>query len=359
MNVIIVSPSYIPTDTRVIEEANILKNNGYNVFLLGINEKEERGSMNGMDYFLLEKSNNPFVLWNRLLSWSGWGNYDKAIIGDLYFALLIPFLKKKKYTVIADAHELASGVYDVYNSPLKRFYWKLIEHLCVPYADGFITVSDSIADYYERIFKNDVPVFYNLSPMYKEEEIDKENGKFRYIYAGGIMKGRDIDKIVQSAYIIKNKGYNNIECVIAGGGSYLSQLKKIDKEGIVYFTGFLNSIELYKEILRSNVGIVSLKGNVPNHKYSMPNKLFLYLSAKIPVLVPDYEEMSNYVRKNGCGKILYDFSAEEIAKNIIYLYENIKEYERIKNIVRKNRDKFIWKYQEKRFIEYIESVWEK
>ena len=53
-----------------------------------------------------------------------------------------------------------------------------------------------------------------------------------------------------------------------------------------------------------------------NHDYCMPNKLFEYAMAGLPVLVSNMKDMSELVSKNNMGAVISDFSAAGINRAI-------------------------------------------
>ncbi len=350
-NVIIIAPSYIPSDIRVIEEGKIL-NKYYNVKLVGIGEKSEKGEISGIEYIIIKKGKNIFSLLKNIITNDIWEQSKKVIVGDLYLMPIIPFLKAKGYKIIGDAHEYASGVWDVYNNPFKRFVWRVLEYTTLKLCDGMITVSKGISDYYSHIIRKRVPVFYNLSP-FEGDKIKRNDDKIIFVYAGGVVKGRGLDKLVRAFCNVKNK---KILLKIVGGGSYLEELKKVACNSIE-FTGFVKHDEMYKHILDADIGIVSLEGDVPNHWYSMPNKLFWYLSAGLPVIVPNYKEMSSFVSKSDIGWL---YENERDLENILHIVINNKNvYMRKRENAIANKSRYIWKVQEKKFVDYVRSIWEK
>ena len=51
----------------------------------------------------------------------------------------------------------------------------------------------------------------------------------------------------------------------------------------------------------ADVGICGVDNVCLSYYYSLPNKLFEYLHAGVPVLVPEWPEMLRIVKEYGCG----------------------------------------------------------
>ncbi len=90
---------------------------------------------------------------------------------QLYYAndldTLLPFYliaNLKGGSVIYDSHELFTEVPELLNSPFKRKIWLSLERFLVPKVDAMITVNQSIADIYEKLYQRKVFVVRNIPP---------------------------------------------------------------------------------------------------------------------------------------------------------------------------------------------------
>jgi glycosyltransferase involved in cell wall biosynthesis len=54
-----------------------------------------------------------------------------------------------------------------------------------------------------------------------------------------------------------------------------------------------------------------------NYRYALPNKIFDYLHANVPVIVADLPEMRNLIKKHPIGEILTERTHKILAKTII------------------------------------------
>jgi glycosyltransferase involved in cell wall biosynthesis len=70
--------------------------------------------------------------------------------------------------------------------------------------------------------------------------------------------------------------------------------------------------ELLMQMSRHSAGLVGSPYPLDDFKDSMPNKLFEYVSAGLPVIVINSPEASKYVEENGLGVSIQD--ASEVGK---------------------------------------------
>jgi glycosyltransferase involved in cell wall biosynthesis len=122
--------------------------------------------------------------------------------------------------------------------------------------------------------------------------------------------------------------------LIVGGGDVIGNLKKIvgdnNLEDRVWFITKQPIEILRKYTAASNLGITLDKANNINYKLSLPNKLFDYIHAGIPVLSSDLPELKNIVVGYDIGKISPDHNPLNISKLIdemLFSDEQIKKWE--------------------------------
>ncbi len=66
----------------------------------------------------------------------------------------------------------------------------------------------------------------------------------------------------------------------------------------------------------ADVGVHPMVGGAPNHEAAMPNKLFEYLHAGLPLVVSDVREMARFVRENGIGEVFRSGDVSDLARAV-------------------------------------------
>ena len=79
-----------------------------------------------------------------------------------------------------------------------------------------------------------------------------------------------------------------------------------------------------------------------NYRFSLPNKLFDYLSAGIPVIAGSLPEVKKIVEENECGIIISDISPQEISNALIKVRDDHKYLNNLKKNAIHASEKLIW-----------------
>jgi glycosyltransferase involved in cell wall biosynthesis len=89
----------------------------------------------------------------------------------------------------------------------------------------------------------------------------------------------------------------------------------------VVFKGFIPVEEAMKFSADCLAGI-AIYDDLPNHRNSMPTKIFEYMSVGLPVITSNFPDYIEIILKNKCGFCLQPDDIENIATTIIDLYNN-------------------------------------
>jgi len=81
----------------------------------------------------------------------------------------------------------------------------------------------------------------------------------------------------------------------------------------VRFFGPIPNDELLYYTASADVGLCVIRGQSLSYRWSMPNKLFEYMMAGIPVVASDFEEMGRVVREEGVGTVCNPDDPQSIA----------------------------------------------
>lgn len=323
------------TDQRVHRTCCTLINAGFDVVLVG------RKLPNSLPLNRVYKTKRMRLLFNK--GFLFYAEYNLRLFFFLLFNkkthlfandvdTLIPnylVSKIQNKPLVFDSHELFSEVPELVNRPLIKFIWGKIEDYFIPKLKYNITVSDSIANYYLQKYNSHFEVIRNV-PIKKEVEDDKAtNIKLNnnaIIYQGALNKGRGIELMIETMSYL-----NDVTLYIVGTGDISDDLKQLvkskDLSKKIYFLGKVLPNELAKITKQASVGISLEEDLGLNYRYALPNKLFDYIQAKIPVLVSDFPEMKNLVLHYKVGEIITKRSPEKIAEKIKLMLNNKNCYQ--------------------------------
>jgi glycosyltransferase involved in cell wall biosynthesis len=199
----------------------------------------------------------------------------------------------------------------------------LIEKVFIRFTDYVLVTGEMDADFLLQKYKGINTILLRNLPGYKSE-FDKIDLKKRFnilsqnkiiLYQGVILKGRGLLPIVNA--LSKIEGYS---LLILGDGVYQRELTDfIDKNnlfGKVTFGGKVTQTELLNFTASAEIGLAIIENISLSYYYALPNKLFEYIMAEIPVIVSDLPQMKNIVEKYNVGVVVDPNRIEDLLKGL-------------------------------------------
>jgi glycosyltransferase involved in cell wall biosynthesis len=202
---------------------------------------------------------------------------------------------KPKVKLIYDSHELAT-------KQGKRWiittYISIIEKIAFKFVDKTITVSPSIAEWFEYNYKIPKPsVVLNcpnkLNAVVKKNifretfGIDK-NSKI-FLYQVGLFQKRGIPLILET---FKNLDKEKYSVVFMGYGPMENEIQNASKSyPNIFFHPAVNQNELLDYTSSADWGLVLIENSCLSYYYCLPNKLFECVQAEIPVIASNLKEL--------------------------------------------------------------------
>jgi glycosyltransferase involved in cell wall biosynthesis len=236
---------------------------------------------------------------------------------------LVAIIKSRKLAV--DAHEYFTEVPEVKDRPFIKYCWHMVAKYCLPTTTLRFTVSMSLAEELERVYKVPFEVIRNV-PSKKSVLQDDRNKKI-IIYQGDLNPGRGIEPCIKAMKHVDAMLY------IAGDGPMMQALKILAKqEGVadkVVFYGYINATELHELTSNAWLGINLLDSTSKSYYFSLSNKFFNYVQARIPQLCSKLPEYA-YLNTIHQVAIFCEYDAQNIASAINNLMQNATQYEAIK-----------------------------
>ena len=183
--------------------------------------------------------------------------------------------------------------------------------------------------------------------------------KFVVFYHGVFTPSRGLDKTLQAVKII-NRKYSDIVIFLLGNGPAEESLKEyIIKESLqknVVIHPKVEQKEVPAYIGLSDVGIVPLPNNI-YWRFQSPLKLLEYLSMNKVVILSDIPAHRTVVNSKTCAIYLNQVSPEDIARAIIYSYENKSKLSSWGSIGRKIIEKdYTWDKVARNLESYLNSL---
>ncbi len=341
MRIILCVTNDVVTDQRVNRIASSLKKLPSEISILGIKRRKSLPLTNvkfhvKRFHLVFQKGPLFYAEFNlKLFFYLLFSASDIVVANDLD-TLPAAYLacKVKRIPVVYDSHEYFTGLPELVNRPLIRNVWVRIERSILPKIRYAYTVSNSIANLYHESYGIQMSTVRNLPYQIPEVKDKNDTSEKVIIYQGALNMGRGLELAIPAM-----KFMSNCRLLIAGSGYLGDELKKLTiSSGIsdkIEFLGLLPPEELMKYTTRAHLGI-SLEENFGlNYYHALPNKVFDYIQARIPVLVSDIPGMAAIVREYDVGMVTDARDPESLAMTFkTMLFDEEKRHN-----WRKNADK--------------------
>lgn len=351
-------PSPMTNESRIFKESRFLSKN-YNfdkIILLGIWQeglkKEEVLEKNiyikRVSLFNLRKRSVMYLYYYLYVFLFIIFKKPKMInIHTLEFLPLALIAKIFRIKVIYDAHELETEKAN-FNGFRKKIS-KVIEKTFIKFTDRVIVVGEAIADHYKKMYPNMNRPFVVLNtPNYKEtnknnifrEKFNIKDEKIIFLYQGAISQSRGIQ-------ILLNTFKDSDKIIIfMGYGPLVDEVKRYSLEyNNIFYHEAVKPDVLLNYTSSADIGFCLIENICKSYDYCMPNKMFEYLMAGIPVVGSELFEMNKIINKFEVGKTI-DYTKSNKLKDLINEI-SISDLEKYKNNIENFKKKFNWEEQEK------------
>lgn len=357
------------TDQRVARTCSVFKELGYDVLLVGREQKKSQPLVK-RDYeckrmkLIFEQGPQFYFFFNvRLFFVLLFHKADVLLANDLdtlYPNYLVSKIKGIK--LIYDSHEIFCEVPELQANPAKKRIWEKLEKRIVPKLKYCITVNNSIANYFTNkykvpfIFLRNIPNYTKLEQVKSRTELQLPLDKKIIILQGaGINVQRGAEELVDAFEFLTD----DYLLLIIGSGDVILQLKenvvKKQLQNKVKFIDKIPSSELRHYTSNANLGITIDKDTNLNYHFSLPNKVFDYMHAGIPILASRLPEIEEIVSSNHIGTFIENHHPQHIAEKISE-FLNSSNYEVCKKNTGLAAEKYNWNNEKQKLINLIHET---
>lgn len=261
--------------------------------------------------------------------------------------------KIKRAVLVYDSHEYFTEVPELINRRFIRNIWLFIERVLLPKVKNSYTVNDSLAEIYSNKYKISMKVVRNLPTKIVPNNLCQGAlnfpGKRILLYQGSLNKSRGLELAIDAMQYIESA-----ILVIIGEGDISHQLHKqvveLNLSARVKFLGRISLDQLSIYTCGANLGL-SLEENAGlNYYYSLPNKLFDYIQAQVPVIASDFPETSKIIHKYNIGCTIIDRNPIQFAALINSIFNDPARYALWKSNLKNAAEELCWENEESRLL---------
>ena len=285
--------------------------------------------------------------------------YHSNDLDTLLANYLASILRRKP--IVYDSHEYFTGVPEIQNKTLVKKVWTTIENHIFPKLKYIFTVNQSIASLYEKQYGKKLKVIRNI-PRKKVWTINKskqeldlpENKRIIITQGAGINTDRGMEEALEAMLFLKDVCF-----VIIGNGDVIPKLKKrtleLNLEKSIIFKDKMPYEEMMLFTQHAEIGLSLDKNTNINYKLSLPNKIFDYIHAGVPILASKIKEVEAVITKHKIGLFIDNQEPKHIAQQIKRaLDENLKFKYRMN--IKNAALQFNWENEEKHLVEVYKRI---
>lgn len=349
------------TDQRVHRVCQFLEKAGFDALLVGRKQckslpLENRSYRTARMKLLFESGPLFYAEYNiRLFLFQLFHRSQLLVANDLD-TLLATWLasRLKGNPVVYDSHEYYCGTPELVNRPFVQGIWRRIERWIFPKLKDIITVNDSIASLYEKEYGKKLYVVRNI-PRKQNFEVSEtrkdlgipEEKTILLLQGAGINIDRGVEELVEAIQYVNE----NTILLIVGSGDVVDILKKKVKElELEEKTRFIPKVPFQKlkaYTANADFGLTVDKDTNINYRFSLPNKLFDYIHAGIPVIASRLPEIEKIITKYNIGTFIENHDPRHIAEVLNNAVEDKEKQVTWKENLAKARKELVWENEEK------------
>jgi len=305
------------------------------------------GGLKFLEFFLK-------VVWN-------YRRFDVIHCNDFegFMAGIMVKISRPKVKLVYDSHEYQREKFGL--TPFMKKVIGALERMFIPWSDVFITISPSIAKEYQRLYGIKSPFLVLNAPHFSGEIVPSQILKVKlglpastklFIYQGGFAKSRGIEVLIES---FTQERFRALHLVFMGSGPLKAIIAAAEqKSENIHLLPSVPYKDLIPFTASADAGFVSTQNICLNNYYCMPNKLFEYIHAEIPVLSNNLVECARITREENIGEVIGEYTPDGIWIAIQELLQ--KDRSVLNRNLKRAKKSYSWEVQEKVLFEAYSTI---
>ena len=244
--------------------------------------------------------------------------FDLIITHDLTLMPLACSIQSDTTKIMLDAREYYPRNYD------DQWLWRLLtkpvnEYLCKEYlhrCDKIITVSEGLAQEYAREYHVQPEVIMSL-PAFRDLAPIPTNGEtIRIIHHGNVSFSRRTELMIEMMDYVDERFSLDLMLLVGKGGYWNKIVSMVSRRKNVRIIPPVPMDQIVTFTIQYDIGLFLCPPTNFNLTYTLPNKFFEFIQARLAVAIGPSVEMKKIVEKYGCGIVSKDFAPQSLAQEL-------------------------------------------
>jgi len=324
----------LPYDFRVYREVCTLQKSGHDVTVVSTRFGDESlpPAWQDIDVRLIDidRTQSLRVLYPRF--WQQATKLASQERADVYHAHDLDALwpacraaRRNDAALVYDSHELFCEQSSLVHRPAIAFSWRLIEGRLIKRAHRVITVAPSISTQLQQTYNLDqAPVVLRNVPPYRKpvassylrQRLGIPTAAPLALYQGGFLTNNGLAEQITAMQHVDEAAH----LALLGSGPTEQELRdltsRLGLQDRVHFLPRVPFQALHEVTCSADIGLCIIKPAGRSFAWSMPNKLFEYMMAGLPVVGGDTPEIRRVIEETEAGIVVDPLHPEAMGAGI-------------------------------------------
>lgn len=257
---------------------------------------------------------------------------------------------------VFDAHEYFTEVPEVVHRPFVRRFWQLVESLFLPFYHCAYTVGPALAQLFTTKHGLNFGVIRNVPFRIPTAAIKPTSSTKTVLYQGALNEGRGIEAMIDAMAYLPS----HFHFVLAGEGD-LSDVLREQASSLgdrVQFLGLVEPAALKAHTQSAWLGLNLLENKGLSYYYSLANKFFDGVQARVPLLTMDFPEYRALCDQFPVALLVDQLDPKRLAQQLLELEQHPERYQAMVAACEAAAVEWNWEKEEENLLKIWQSVLE-
>jgi glycosyltransferase involved in cell wall biosynthesis len=285
---------------------------------------------------------------------------SKALMANDLDTLLPSFIisKFRRIPLIYDSHEYFTETPELVHRKSVQKVWKMIEAFVLNRLDKMITVNESIADLFRQKYGiivrsvRNIPSGKSSIQIKTKEEAGLPADKSILILQGS---GINIDRGAEELVMAMEHLPEMILLIIGNGDAMPIIRQIIERKQLsdrILLLPRMNYSEMMSYTRLADLGFTLDKDTNLNYRFSLPNKLFDYIHAGVPVIATPLPEIKKIIDTYEIGAFAESLEPKVLADQIRFILNQTELIRKWKNNLGRAAEALCWENEEEILLQF-------